>query len=108
MNQLARIDAEYRAARLVIYRVLVEAGASPNNAEAWAEAILASLAAHNPPILLQMEEVEPDEEYDGPVCSKCRMKPEEGFGYSLCGGQWLCDDCAAAQEREWDRKREER
>jgi hypothetical protein len=50
---------------------------------------------------------EPDQDYTGPVCKKCRkqvsaMNATQGFN------DWLCDSCAAAAEHEWDRRREER
>ena len=57
-RQLKRKAAVWRAARDVIAAALVEWGTTPAAADARAEAIIARLAAHDPPILLEMEEQE--------------------------------------------------
>ena len=54
MNQLDRIAKEWLAARDVIANALRDWGVP--QADARAEAIIARLAAHKPPILLDMEE----------------------------------------------------
>lgn len=56
MNQTERIVSEWSAARSVIAGVLRR----HSNAEAEAEAIIAALAAHYPPILLSMEHSDAD------------------------------------------------
>ena len=58
MNQLDRIAKEWLAARQVIATALGEwYGGSPERLQAKADAIIARLAAHDPPILLEMSEV---------------------------------------------------
>ena len=51
-----------------------------------------------------------EQDYDGPRCSKCRepVNAHNGIITSGLRQTWLCDSCAAAAEREWDRKKEER
>jgi hypothetical protein len=114
MTQLDRIAKEWRAAREVIASALGEwYGGSPDRLQQRAAAIIARLAAHNPPILLEMEEAdEPDqdEDYTGPVCSHCR-KPVNAHNGIITSGlrqTWLCDSCAAAAEMKRDGEREER
>jgi hypothetical protein len=59
MNQLDRIAKEYLAARRIIATALGEwYGGSPERLNAKAEAIIARLAAHDPPILLDMQDEE--------------------------------------------------
>lgn len=58
-------------------------------------------------------EVHGDSLYDGPRCRKCQepVKARNGMvlEYLTCTPRgWLCDSCAAAQEHEWDRSREDR
>jgi hypothetical protein len=141
MTQLDRIAKEWLAARNVIATALGEwYGGSPQMTESRATAIIARLASHDPPILLSMDDGEPDQDgpvchvcgerspdcidrdgvpacpqcadqdYTGPVCSHCR-EPVNSHNGTITSGlrqTWLCDSCAAAAEREWDRKREER
>jgi hypothetical protein len=87
--QLNRIAAEWLAARRVIYGALVEWGASANEAEARAEAIIARLAAHDPPILLEMQEAE------GVVCHVCSERSPD---CSDCGGVPVCRQCSRELE----------
>jgi hypothetical protein len=54
MNQLDRIHREWLAARAVIAEALREWGVW--DSENRAEAIIARLTAHNPPILLEMQD----------------------------------------------------
>jgi hypothetical protein len=57
VNQLDRIAKEWLAAREVIAAALGQwYGGSPERLSARAEAIIARLAAHDPPILLEMED----------------------------------------------------
>jgi hypothetical protein len=56
MNQLDRIAKEWLAARFVISLALSEWGIP--QADARAEAIIARLASHDPPILLEMQDKE--------------------------------------------------
>ena len=60
MNQLARIANEYDEAKHIIASALSEWGMVQHGAEAerTAAAIIARLAAHDPPILLEMQESE--------------------------------------------------
>lgn len=53
------------------------------------------------------DEPDQDEDYTGPVCGKCNQPVGPLSGHETSFG-WLCDACAAAQERESDRKMEER
>jgi transposase-like protein len=56
------------------------------------------------------DERDQEDDYTGPVCSHCR-KPVDHTNGTITSGlrqTWLCDSCAAAQEHEWDRKREEK
>jgi len=110
MNRLDRIAKEYLAAREVIANALQEFGTFSPVARVRAEAILARLAAHDPPILLEMEEAEVDEYYDGPFCYKCRRPVDINNGRVLRPGGciWLCDFCAAAAEHASDAQREQR
>ena len=56
-RQLKRIATEWLAARDVISNALCEWGmAQAGEAERTAEAIIARLAAHDPPILLEMQD----------------------------------------------------
>jgi len=50
---------------------------------------------------------EQGEDYTGPVCMKCRKPTSEHVACYIMG-KWLCDGCAAAKEREGDRKKEEK
>jgi hypothetical protein len=160
MTQLDNIAKEWRAARDVIQQALAEWDVQQSQARA--EAIIARLAAHKPPILLEMEEAdksrdldtgvwfqagcsglwyqnhmaagsivevcvdgvrfvpacldaqdeedEPDQDqdYTGPVCVKCQKPASINDSYPLVYGGFMHGSCAAAQEHEWDREREER
>jgi hypothetical protein len=55
MNQLDRIATEWLAARDVIAAALLEWGTTKAASVVRAEAIIARLAAHDPPILLEMD-----------------------------------------------------
>lgn len=69
MNQL---DSE---ARRIIATALGEwYGGPPKLLQQMAEAIIARLADHKPPILLEMDEAEAEVEDTGPVCKKCRKQ----------------------------------
>lgn len=61
MNRLDRIAKEWIAARDTIADFLFESGMDRERAEILAEAIIARLAAHNPPILLSMEATDDDD-----------------------------------------------
>jgi len=80
-QQLNRIAAEWLAARDVIAGCLVDITANPQHR---AEAIIARLAAHDPPILLEMQEAE------GPVCHVCSERSPD---CSDCGGVPVCRQC---------------
>jgi len=58
VNQLDRINREWTAARDVIAECLREWGTTTAASVVRAEAIIARLASHKPPILLEMEEEE--------------------------------------------------
>ena len=60
MNQLDHISTEYRESVSVIAAALTEWGMVQygSEAERTAEAIIARLAAHDPPILLEMQDKE--------------------------------------------------
>jgi len=51
-----------------------------------------------------------EQEYAGPRCSKCKAPVASAYATrtSFRLNRWLCDGCAAAAEREGDRRREER
>jgi len=58
-----------------------------------------------------LEEHRGQPEHDGPRCWKCHKPTSYLDGSQLCypcDDKWVCDSCAAALEREHDRKREER
>ena len=73
VNQLDRIATEYREAIGVIYTALVEWGVSANQAETRAAAIIARLASHDPPILLEMQPKEHAMDEAPVVGCECRM-----------------------------------
>lgn len=56
---LATIAREWKAARTVISRAAAEAGVQ--QPDGFAEAVIARLASHNPPILLEMDSSEPND-----------------------------------------------
>lgn len=106
--KLDRIAKEWLAARQITADALREWGTTPAAADVRAEAILARLAAHDPPILLEMQEAEPEKN----TCPHCGASPlitedrcdkcGELFGLSgQDGNGWNCTCMACRKSNMW-------